>query len=174
MTPSDFTIEPESPCDERAISALCARAFGPGRFARTAYRIRENALPADGLGLVARNGTKLAGSVRFTPVSIGAMKDGLLLGPLVVAPEFAGKGCGRRLVAEGVEAARAAGYRLVLLVGDLSYYGGLGFRPVPAGRIVFPGPVDPARLLALELDAGALEEARGLLRPAAASRAGGA
>ena len=37
----------------------------------------------------------------------------------------------------------------------------MGFKPVPAGRITLPGPVDPARLLYCELEAGALETAKG-------------
>ena len=36
-----LTIRPARPADSAAISALNARAMGPGRFARTAYRVRE-------------------------------------------------------------------------------------------------------------------------------------
>jgi predicted N-acetyltransferase YhbS len=57
--------------------------------------------------------------------------------------------------------AKAEGFRLVLLVGDMPYYGRFGFQPVPPGRITLPGPVDPARLLAVELVPGALAGASG-------------
>ena len=50
--------------------------------------------------------------------------------------------------------ARAEGFSLVLLVGDMPYYGRFGFNPVPPGQITLPGPVDPARLLSLELVPG--------------------
>jgi predicted N-acetyltransferase YhbS len=53
---------------------------------------------------------------------------------------------------------------LVLLVGDMSYYGRMGFAPVPPGRLVFAGPVDPERLLYCELVEGAFEGVQGKVR----------
>jgi predicted N-acetyltransferase YhbS len=50
----------------------------------------------------------------------------------------------------------------------MPYYGRFGFVPVPPGQIRLPGPVDPARLLALELVAGALSDAVGLVQAKAA------
>ena len=63
-------------------------------------------------------------------------------------------------------AAKAAGWKLVILVGDEPYYARIGFQRVPSGRIVLPGPVDPARLLYCELEAGAIEAAEGEARAA--------
>ena len=63
----------------------------------------------------------------------------------------------------------ARGARTPLLVGDMPYYGRFGFVPIPLGQITLPGPVDPARLLALELSPGALRDASGLVK-AKASR----
>ena len=40
-------IRPAGPDDSAEIAALHERAMGPGRFARTAYRVREGAAPAD-------------------------------------------------------------------------------------------------------------------------------
>jgi predicted N-acetyltransferase YhbS len=85
-----------------------------------------------------------------------------------VDPVHNGKGYGKALVAEGLARARAQGFRLVVLVGDMPYYGRFGFVPVPPGQIRLPGPVDPARLLALELVAGALGNAAGLVQAKAA------
>jgi predicted N-acetyltransferase YhbS len=85
------------------------------------------------------------------------------LGPLAVDPDFAGKGFGRQLIAEALAAAKADGVRLVVLVGDEPYYGRFGFRPVPPGQITLPGPVDPHRLLASELEPGALASYRGMV-----------
>ena len=65
----------------------------------------------------------------------------------------------------GIDRARAAGYALVILVGDEPYYGRVGFRKVPAGQLILPGPVDPDRLLFLELKQGAMGTARGLVLP---------
>lgn len=149
------------PGDLAAVNALQSRAFSPGRFARTAYRVREGAPELSPFCRVAYRGERLIATLRMTPITIGDKAGALLLGPLAVDPEEAGRGYGRRLVAEALDAARSAGIALVLLVGDMAYYGRLGFAPVPPGRLRLPGPVDPARLLAAELTSGALTEFNG-------------
>lgn len=160
----DFHIRPETLGDETALSKLSAEAFGPGRFARSAYRVREGVPPVTTLSLAGwRNGT-LVGGIRFTAISVGEQENALLLGPLVVAPEEKGNGYGRALAEEGLARARAEGFGLVLLVGDMPYFGRFGFAPVAPGKIVLPGPVDPARLLALELEPGALAKASGKVK----------
>jgi len=60
--------------------------------------------------------------------------------------------------------ARSEGFSLVLLVGDMPYYGRFGFQPVPPGQITLPGPVDSARLLALELVPGTLTGSTGQVK----------
>ncbi|MEC9368671.1 MAG: N-acetyltransferase [Pseudomonadota bacterium] len=164
MSDLEFTIRSEIPELAEAVAALNARAFGPGRFARSAYRVREGTTPVPELCLTGWREGRLVGSIRFTAVEVGGAGRALLLGPLVVEEEYVGRGCGRRLVAEGMERARKLGYRLVLLVGDMPYYGRFGFNPVPVGQILFPGPVDPARILFAELEAGALADYRGPIR----------
>src|SRR5690606_3124637 len=82
----------------------------------------------------------------------------LLLGPLAVRPAFKNLGIGRRLVAIALEAARKDGWTLAILVGDAPYYAPLGFgKVVPRGQLAMPRPVDPARLLACELEPDALD-----------------
>jgi predicted N-acetyltransferase YhbS len=151
------------PEDSADIHALHARAFGPGRFARTAYRLREGTAEVSPFCRVCRIDGQLAAAVRFTPILIGGKGGALLLGPLAVDPAFANQGHGRGLVATALETARAAGIALVVLVGDEPYYARLGFRPVPRGQIMLPGPVDPDRLLAAELAADALADYSGLI-----------
>jgi predicted N-acetyltransferase YhbS len=150
-------MRPVTAEDLPVIAALHARAFGPGRFARTAHRIREGADDISRHCRVCLVGDKIVAAVRFTPIAIGGHGDALLLGPLAVDPAFANRGYGRGLVARALDEARGNGMRLVLLVGDEPYYGKLGFKRVPRGRITLPGPVDYDRLLAAELktDAGA-------------------
>jgi predicted N-acetyltransferase YhbS len=157
-------IRPARPEDRTAIAALHARAMGPGRFARTAYRVREAATrgfsPFCRVSLLAG---RLVAAVQFTPVRIGGREGALLLGPLAVAPDLANRGHGRGLAARALDDARAAGIALVVLVGDEPYYARLGFRRVPRGQILLPGPVDPDRLLAVELRPGALRDYAGAL-----------
>lgn len=165
-----FQIEDEGPDDEAAISNLSATAFGPGRFTRSAYRLREGIPPVAGLCLVARRGDALAGSIRFTALRIGGTDGALLLGPLAIGPDLAGQGVGRALITKGIRRAKEHGFRLVVLVGDVPYYGRFGFAPAPKGQIILPGPADPARILVHEIDAGALADysgrAQGIAPPA--------
>jgi predicted N-acetyltransferase YhbS len=161
---TDFQIRLQSAADDAALSQLSAEAFGPGRFARTAYRVREGIPPVPALSLAGWLDGRLVGGIRFTAIAIGDTASGLLLGPLVVDPAVKGKGYGKALVGEGLVRAKTEGFGLVLLVGDMPYYGRFGFAPVAPGKITLPGPVDPARLLAAELSPGTLESAAGQIK----------
>ncbi|HLL26936.1 MAG TPA: N-acetyltransferase [Xanthobacteraceae bacterium] len=164
MSDLSLTILPEQPEDDPAIEKLYERTFGPGRFARSAYRLREDAEHRRELSFTARIGTLLVGSVRLTPVRIGEA-SALLLGPLTVEPPFRAHGIGAALIEASLAAAKKAGARLVLLVGDEPYYGRLGFKKVPRGQVKLPGPVDPERVLIAELADGASANIAGLVRP---------
>ncbi|HLH97512.1 MAG TPA: N-acetyltransferase [Xanthobacteraceae bacterium] len=164
MSELSVTILPETAEDAAAIDRLHERTFGPGRLAKTAYRIREGAEHRLELSFTARIGTLMIGSVRLTPVRIGATKA-LLLGPLTVEPPFRAHGIGRALIERALAEARAKGHQLVVLVGDEPYYAKSGFRQIPQGRATMPGPVDPARLLVCELEAGAFANVAGPIRP---------
>jgi predicted N-acetyltransferase YhbS len=164
MTDLSLTILPETADDAVAIERLHERTFGPGRFAKTAYRLREDHTHRSELSFTARVGTLLVGSVRLTAVCIGET-PGLLLGPLTVEPPFRVRGIGQALIERALDEAKAQGHRLVLLVGDEPYYGKCGFKPIPKGRVQMPGPVDPVRLLICELAEGAFEEVAGAVRP---------
>jgi predicted N-acetyltransferase YhbS len=159
-----LTILPEQAEDDAAIEKLYERTFGPGRFARSAYRLRERAAHRRELSFTARIGTLLVGSVRLTPISIGGT-PALLLGPLTVEPPFREHGIGAALIEASLAAAKKEGARLVLLVGDEPYYGRMGFKKVPRGAIKMPGPVDPERILIAELAEGAFAQVSGPVRP---------
>jgi predicted N-acetyltransferase YhbS len=164
MTDLSLTILTEKPEDAAAIERLHERTFGPGRYARTAYRIREKMAHRLDLSYTARIGTLLVGSVRLTPVRIGDT-PALLLGPLTIEPPFRDRGIGKAMMERALKDARATGHRLVVLVGDEPYYARVGFKRVPKGTITMPGPVDPARMLAAELTEGALAGVSGVVRP---------
>jgi predicted N-acetyltransferase YhbS len=149
--------------DDARTSTLESLVFGPGRFARTAYRIREGRSPISGFCHGAFLGETLIASVRLTPVLVGGQGPHVLLGPLTVHPNFSGQGHGRHLVTQALSAAKAAGIGAAILVGDRPYYERFGFKPVPMGRITFPGPVNPARILAADLRDGAASSLNGAL-----------
>ena len=164
MSDLSFTILVETADDTVAIERLHERTFGPGRYAKTAYRIREGVTHRLDLSFTARVGTLLVGSVRLSPVRIGDT-PALLLGPLTVEPPFRDRGIGHALIVRALKGAKDKGHRLVVLVGDEPYYGKDGFKRIPKGRASMPGPADPARLLVAELVEGAFEGVSGPIVP---------
>ncbi len=164
MTDLSYAILPESPADAVPIERLHERTFGPGRYARTAYRIREQAAHGLDLSFTARVGTLLVGSVRLTRVRIGQARA-LLLGPLTIEPTFRDRGIGGALLMRALDNARTGGHGLVMLVGDEPFYARAGFKRVPKGRVTLGGPVDPGRLLVAELVTGAFDGVSGEIRP---------
>jgi len=164
MNDLSLTILQETPKDAQAIERLHERTFGPGRFVLSAYRLREHVDHLLDLSFTARIGTLMVGSVRQLPVLVGETKA-LLLGPLTVEPPFRKRGVGRALLDRALGDAKMKGHKLVLLVGDEAYYGRVGFKKVPKGRAVMPGPVDYARLLVAELESGAFEGVSGAIGP---------
>jgi predicted N-acetyltransferase YhbS len=164
MSEASLTILPETAGDAVAIERLHERTFGPGRYARTAFRIREGRGHTLELSFTARIGTLLVGSVRLTPICIGET-PALLLGPLTVEPPFRSHGVGTALVKRALKEAESKGHALVVLVGDEPIYKKSGFKRIAKGQVKMPGPVDPARLLVAELKAGAFDGVKGVIRP---------
>ena len=80
--PPNIVTRAAGPEDSADIAALHARAFGPGRFARTAYRLREGTAEFSPFCRVCRIDGQLVAAVRFTPILIGGRDSALLLGPL--------------------------------------------------------------------------------------------
>jgi predicted N-acetyltransferase YhbS len=153
----------EKPDEGAAVDALVAQGFGPGRFAKTAYRLREGVRHLRELAFVAERDGELVATVRYWPIDVAGVRA-LMLGPLAVRNELRGQGIGVGLMAHSLSEARKLGHRAVLLVGDESYYGRVGFAAIkPAGRITMPGPVDLGRLLGLALVEGALAELKGAI-----------
>ena len=161
----DWEIRLERAEDEARIAALTEAGFGPGRYAKSAYRLREGVAPVAALNFVAVENGVLRGSVRFWPIKVDG-DAALLLGPLAVESAQRGRGIGISLMQAGIAQARAGQWRAILLVGDEPYYGRVGFAKLPAGRVRFPGPVDSNRLLALALKEGSLENLSGTVRRA--------
>lgn len=156
--------------DARFVEDLQAIAFGPGRFARTAFRVRER-FPIDpSLSLIAEVNGMPCGSVWMTPVSVGGI-DGYLLGPLATHPDFRRRGAGKLLAREVTRIALERGVgQFVLLVGDRDYYCPLGWVPTEPGAIGFPGPVDPMRVLAFANDPTLALRLKGPIRAFGAGR----
>ncbi len=160
-----WQVRLEAPDDFPSVETLNAESFGPGRFAKSAYRLREGVDPVAELSFVAIEDGLLRGSVRFWPISVGGHEE-LLLGPLAVQTGQRGRGIGIALMLAGIEAARRGPWRGVLLVGDEPYYTRVGFSRLPPGRVKFPGPVDQNRILGLSLKGGEMLTLSGQIRRA--------
>jgi predicted N-acetyltransferase YhbS len=159
-------IRREEARDQAAADAIVVDAFGPGRFAKSAYRLREGVACVGELSYVAEEGARIVGTVRYWPVVIGR-EPALMLGPIAIVGDRQGQGIALALMQTTLAEAKKLGHRAVILVGDEPYYGRAGFARIqPVGRITMPGPVDAARLLGLSLVDGALEAMAGEVRKA--------
>ena len=172
LLPAGVVIEPERPGDGAAIEALLDEAFGADRHKKQSYRFRQHVGPIEALSLVARDGERVVGTIRqwplviagTAPASMPVMTPALLLGPIGVAADRRNERIGDRLMRESLRLADELGHGIVLLVGDLSYYGRFGFRAAAAHGLFMPGE-DPRRLQVLELEPGALGGISGDLWP---------
>jgi predicted N-acetyltransferase YhbS len=156
-------LRSEQPADAPLVAGLIERAFGPGRYAKAAERLRETNSPLLDISLVAWAGERLVGCVRMWPVHIG-QTPAVFLGPFAVEPTYRSAGLGARLIRQACAAAADAGHDLILLVGAGAYFKPLGFAPVAPHRITLPGPVDPDRVFTLELTPGAAANLAGPVR----------
>ncbi len=158
-----MNIVVETPARGAAVEEMVADAFGPDRFAKTVYRLRDDVAPIPSLSPVMLDGDEVVGTLRFWPILIGGLTPALLLGPLVAAADRQGEGIGTRLMEEGLARAAAEGHRIVVLVGDEPYYRRFGFTRAHARSLKLPGWVDKRRFLARELAEGAMATTRGMI-----------
>jgi len=142
-----ITIYQASPSDDAWIEQLHAKVFGPGRFARAAFRVREAFSIDPNLSLIAKLGDKKIATISMSAISIAGV-NGYLLGPLATDLEYRGLKAGRKLVQQVCDMAfKQTEAEFVMLVGDSSYYGALGFEPAKLNSIIFPAPLDQRRIL---------------------------
>ncbi len=163
-----FAIRAERASDVVAREALLDACFGEDRRMRTCQRLRDGRAPAEGLSLSAVRKGKLIGTVRLWHVSAGGV-PALILGPLAVDHSCRKLGAGAALMARALAAARARGHRAVILLGDAPYYARFGFSTQKTADLLLPGAFERERLLALELTAGALDGAWGMIVPTGAT-----
>ncbi len=162
-TVSPVVIRDETLRDVDAREAILDACLGPSRFEKSSERLREGRRPADGLSLVAEVEGRVVGTVRLWHVAAGPGRPALMLGPLAVDCACQGLGIGAALMGEALSRAKALGHGAVLLVGDAPYYARFGFSAGLTRALWMPGPFARERFLALELQAGSLAGARGLV-----------
>ncbi|MCC8950521.1 N-acetyltransferase [Bradyrhizobium sp. Arg62] len=163
-----FAIRAERGSDVVAPEALLDACFGCNRHTRTCQRLRDGRAPAEGLSLAAvRQDGRLVGTVRSWHVSAGG-RSALMLGPLAVDDDCRGLGVGAALMQRALAVAKARGHGAVILLGDAPYYARFGFTAAKTGELSLPGTFERERLLGVELVAGALDGAWGMITPTGA------
>lgn len=160
-----LSIDHRTAGDAAAIERLLDLSFGTDRHEKTAQRLRDGRLPADGLAFAAREDGELVGTITLWNVEAGCGRPALLLGPVAVDCAVRNLGIGRSLVLHALNQAAVRGHQAVILVGDAPYYGRFGFERRFTCGLMMPGPVDADRFLGLELVSGALAGASGPVMP---------
>ena len=146
----EFLVETSDHADQ--VEALFDRAFGPGRHAKTADRLRQNNQLLHDLSRVAIADGGVVGAVRVWPVHIGACKSCIFIGPVAVDTDYRGGSLGLKLTQACLDAAGKAGVAAAVLIGDAPYFSRIGFEVVSSEKITPPGYVPPGRLLLKKLN----------------------
>ncbi|AOL24214.1 putative N-acetyltransferase YhbS [Erythrobacter litoralis] len=174
MTGESATLIPLSAVPPAMVEDLLDRAFGEGRHARTAYRIRAGMEALDALSFAALDEEEmLVATIQCWPVAL-VTPDGrpvplVMVGPVAVLPERQGEGFGKGLMAAMLNAeARLAGGTGAsfpqVLIGDEDYYGRWGFTNAHTKGWRCSGPYEQERLLARGAALAAMP-AEGMLGP---------
>jgi len=147
-----ISFDQERPEDLAAIESLLDSAFGPDRFNKASYKLRENNPILSRFSYVARDNDRIIGTVRYSRIQVcdllsGESINAVFLGPLAIAADRKDEGIGTQLLSRTLAVLSGTGHHRVLLVGDMSYYGRFNFLPVLPSYITLPGGHDARRLL---------------------------
>ena len=165
--PHTWTTRSETERDVLAIREVNLGAFPTPLEADLVEALRADPAWLPGLSIVAEDtGGTVAGYALLTRCHVGNA-PALALGPCAVLPRCQKRGAGSAAIRAGLEAARAMGENLVLVLGHPEYYPRFGFArasaygirpsfevpdeammalvfddalPVPSGTIVYPEP----------------------------------
>ena len=145
----------------QAIERLYDRAFGPGRFAKTAERLREGNTCLYALSRIAESHGEIIAAVRLWPLEVGGEGGVVLVGPVAVDAHWRGVAIGLELTQACLVAARDAGIKAALLIGSQPYFERIGFELLDPKRLEFPGHVPPERLLGMDLSQNTWSKLKG-------------
>jgi len=124
----------ESPIDRLASVDVERAAFGQSLESTIVEAVRDE---AGSFALVAEVDDDIVGHVQMSRARVGETHV-LALGPIGVLLDHRRRGIGSSLVRAALDEARRRGESAVILLGDPSYYGPLGF--VPASRYGLRNP----------------------------------
>ena len=137
--------------DNDKIIKLLYKSFGPGRFARSVYRLREKNDSDTEFSYIYELNNQILSSISYYKTFLNNDINGLLLGPLAVDPEHRGKGYGVELVKYTIALIKKTmAYDFILVIGDYHYYEKFGFKKIN-NTFSFYGPVNSEKVLILPL-----------------------
>ena len=137
--------------DNDKIIKLLHKSFGPGRFARSVYRLREKNDRDTEFSYIYELNNQILSSISYYKTFLNNDTNGLLLGPLAVDPEHRGKGYGVELVKYTIALIKKTmAYDFILVIGDYHYYKKFGFKKIN-NTFSFYGPVNSEKVLILPL-----------------------
>jgi putative acetyltransferase len=160
---SEVIIRTEAKTDWSMIRQVNESAFGAAEEADLVAALREEGTVL--LSLVGEVNGRIVGHVLFSRMSIETPNGSVAavaLAPMAVVPEYQRQGIGGKLIRYGLDRLRAAGERIVIVVGHPSYYPRFGFSAALARSLLTPFP--PEAIMALELSPGALDQVEGHVR----------
>ena len=134
-------VRPERAEDVEGIRRVVRAAFARDQEAALVDALRRGA--GRFVSLVATDDGRVVGHILFTEVEIGNAGGGLALGlaPMAVLPDVQRGGIGSKLVEAGLDACRAEGAELVVVLGHPEYYPRFGFVPADELGLSYPDPV---------------------------------
>ncbi|MEA5448913.1 N-acetyltransferase [Leptolyngbya sp. CCNP1308] len=158
-------IRAEHPADIASIYQVNAIAFGREHEAKLVDRLRG--VPHT-LSLVAVVEDAIVGHIFFSPVTLEESNADrqlfLGLGPVAVQPAHQRQGIGTQLIRQGIEQCRQIGSTAVAVLGDPQFYARFGFIPAEEKALRCEYIVPEGAFRVLELEPGALQNCRGLVR----------
>ena len=165
MSAVTVRIRREEPRDQAAVAQVNVLAFGGDVEATLVDRRRANPGFEKALSFVAEEHERVIGHILFFPVAIRSENvecEALSLAP--VLPEHQNQGVGARMIREGLDRAREAGWKAVLVLGHRDYYPKFGFERASLYGIRFPFDAPDEFCFAMELAPRALASCAGVVQ----------
>ena len=160
-----ITTRREHECDAEAVRNVHEEAFENSAEADIVELLRERAEPYIALVEESESGL-VRGHIVFTPITHDERPDLRILGlgPMAVLPAHQRTSIGSALVTEGLKHCRAKGFGAVVVLGHPEYYPRFGFVPASCFGISSEYDVPDEVFMALELQAGYLADASGIVK----------
>jgi putative acetyltransferase len=149
---SAWATRPETPGDVAAVREINLAAFPTGEEARIVDELRADpGAWLDGLSMLATDaGGTPVGHALLTRCHVGG-EPALTLGPCAVLPRVQRSGAGSAAIRAVLDAARARGENLVVVLGHPEYYPRFGFSRASGFGIRAPIEVPDEALMAMAL-----------------------